>query len=248
MTQESDLQKAQAELQLEQTRGETLKAQTANAQLKSQLADAQIEEIKKETALATEKLESARKLAELSIKETKWIYPRIILIIAIWDILWSFIFLFFLYRYWPAATTTSALFSSDVLKVAALSGGAGGAVYASWAVVWHIEKADFEEHYVLWYFLRPFIGLGLGVIVVLLVLGGLLILTVNTGTGSPNLYGVAGVAALTGIAQARIIFKLDDLAKNLFSSSQTQKGTGTGTSGGTGGATVAPAKPSQKSS
>ena len=72
------------------------------------------------------------------------------------------------------------------------------------------------------YFVKPFIGASLGLIVYFLIRGGFFSFTAE-GEGKLNPYGIAGISALVGIFTSNIMVRLREIMKQAFGSSKEKE-------------------------
>ena len=115
--------------------------------------------------------------------------------------------LFGLIDWTPSAATA-------LLALVVLAGTLGGLVFTATSFSTHVAKNDFGTSWQWWYVLRPFTGAGLALITYLLIRGQLLGL--NGPSEDLNPYGVAGLAALTGLFSKQAITKLGEVFDTLF--------------------------------
>ena len=83
-------------------------------------------------------------------------------------------------------------------------------------------KKDFDRAYIPWYFVRPVIGMTLGLIFYFILRGGLFVMELGTDESSMqpfNLWSIAAVSALVGLFSKNAVEKLRELFNTLF---QTQ--------------------------
>ena len=179
-------------------------------------------EVAMEQALLTDKRRDLKQdIKNENIRGLRWIYPRIIGIATIYLSTVSLVMLAVLLYVWPTSVSTNPIADPLVILLAALAGGLGGAVYATFSMIYHLGDGSTESSYVLWYFMRPVIGLVLGVVVFFVVRGGLLVITVSQV--DLNLYGVAGISALAGISARQMMTKLREVLNSIFGMEQVNQ-------------------------
>ena len=104
------------------------------------------------------------------------------------------------------------------LMIVVLSGALGGYAHLSITFSYFVGQGKLDRAWAWWYFLRPFIGIAMAVILYFIVRGGLL-----AGAGEPaatsvlSPYGVGALAGLAGLFSKLATDKLRQLFKNLFS-------------------------------
>jgi hypothetical protein len=217
--------------ELEKVKGEVDKLKKAveklSADTPDQQANKEIEKHQAELKVDKEK--------EIGLRTANWIYPAPIWVTAVYCVVALIITLYFVIS---QTVNVKVPFDIDanfglLMKISLFWGALGGAGYAAWALVYHLEVPDFKERYLLWYYLRPFIGAALGLVAVLLILGGLLILTTgsknNDGTtaSSINVYLLLAISALAGIAQKPLINKISEISGTVFTKQEDKTTTTT---------------------
>jgi hypothetical protein len=176
--------------------------------------------------------------------------------VAAYVVAMFFVTLYFLIALWPPAASAGpgappaaihfpwgdAALGSDVrlILLAAIAGALGAYVHLATSFADYAGNESLTVNWVWWYVLRPFIGMALAEIVYLALRGGLL----SAGTasdGAINPYGVAAVAALTGLFSKQATDKLREVFETLFRTQQkverkdglpTTTGTATGAAAG----------------
>jgi hypothetical protein len=102
-----------------------------------------------------------------------------------------------------------------LMLVMIIVGAVGACIFSLWAIAHHLgAKKDFDESWLAWYLLRPFIGAGLALIFYFLLRGG--ILTIGADLQNLNLVVVAGLSGLVGMFSEQALHKLHDLADTTF--------------------------------
>jgi hypothetical protein len=103
--------------------------------------------------------------------------------------------------------------------VVALSGAIGSSIQAAKSFAMHMGEGDFKAGYVAWYFLRFPIGIGLALLTYLVIRGGFLAGSFSESAvvaKSINPFGIAAVAALTGMFAREASDKLSEIFLNIF--------------------------------
>lgn len=107
-----------------------------------------------------------------------------------------------------------------LMLIAVLAGALGAYVHLA------TSFADFSGNEMLtmswgwWYLLRPFIGMALAEVVYLSLRGGLLSASGDSVAGAISPYGVAAIAALTGLFSRQATDKLQETFETLFRTQQ----------------------------
>jgi hypothetical protein len=100
------------------------------------------------------------------------------------------------------------------LLIVTLAGALGSYVHLATSFAEYVGNRAFLWSWGLWYFLRPFIGMALAVILYFAIRGGLI--TGTGGTETLNLYGVAALAGLAGMFSKQATDKLREVFENFF--------------------------------
>lgn len=103
--------------------------------------------------------------------------------------------------------------------VVALSGAIGSSIQAAKSFAKHMGDGDFKDAYVAWYFLRFPVGIGLALLTYLVIRGGFLAGSFSQSAEvakSINPFGIAAVAALTGMFAREASDKLSEIFLNIF--------------------------------
>ena len=178
------------------------------------------EEVEEQARLADERRDEEQRIKNEDIRGIHWIYSRVTEVAVVYLSIVSLVMLAALIYVWPASASTGPIADPLVILLAALAGGLGGAVYATFSMIYHLGEGTAESSYVLWYFMRPVIGLVLGVIMFFVVRGGLLVVTVSQV--DLNLYGVVGISALAGISARHMMTKLRDALDSIFGAEEAK--------------------------
>lgn len=102
-----------------------------------------------------------------------------------------------------------------IFVVIVAAGGVGGAIHSLRSLMWYVGTRSLLWSWVLMYCLLPVIGALLATIFYVVLRGGLL--TVQTSSGSLNVYGFAAVGALVGLFSEQAAAKLKDVFSAMFS-------------------------------
>ncbi len=114
-----------------------------------------------------------------------------------------------LVRVWPGQGSESQ--EARYLLTTALAGALGSFIHLATSFVDYAGKKSLTESWAWWYFLRPGIGAALAVVVYFVVRAGL----ISPGEASLNPYGVASVAALSGMFSKQATDKLQETFENI---------------------------------
>lgn len=104
-------------------------------------------------------------------------------------------------------------------------GAIGSYIHAATSFADFVGNDDFIESWTIWYILRPFIGVGLALVVYAAIRGGLLLLVTGgvTEASKINPFGVAAIAGLTGMFSKQAADKLNEVFSTIFKSSGDEK-------------------------
>ena len=99
-------------------------------------------------------------------------------------------------------------------------GGLGGVTHIIRSFYKHVFQKTFEDDSLWWYIFRPFTSIVLGIISYLLIVGGLM----SLGNIAEIDYGKSimlycGIAFLAGFSFTQFFNKLEEIAKNIFTTS-----------------------------
>jgi hypothetical protein len=95
-----------------------------------------------------------------------------------------------------------------------LAGSLGACVHALRSISWYVGNRAFVTSWLLYYYLRPFIGAGLALIFYFVVRGGFFSPTANFSETSP--FGFCALATLIGLFSENAVLKLKDIADVFF--------------------------------
>jgi hypothetical protein len=121
---------------------------------------------------------------------------------------------YFLVKLWPLGDQQTVPLDIRLLLVAPLAGALGASVHLATSFADFAGNERLSASWTWWYIFRPFIGMALAEIVYLAIRGGLF----NTSAGAPNVnpYGVAAIAALTGLFSRQATDKLREVFETIF--------------------------------
>lgn len=108
-----------------------------------------------------------------------------------------------------------------LILIVILSGALGGSIHAASSFVTFVGNRQFFRSWILWYALRPFIGMALALIFYFFLRGGLFSAGADVSTVNP--FGVATIAGITGMFSKQAIDKLKELFDTMFGSSEDEK-------------------------
>jgi hypothetical protein len=116
-----------------------------------------------------------------------------------------------------------------LLLLVMVAGCLGSYLHSATSFADFVGNRQFKQSWLWWYVLRPFIGLGLALTVYFAVRGGLLLIIINSNNvdinsaKNINPFGVAAVAALTGMFSKQAADKLAEVFSTLFRSAGDEK-------------------------
>jgi hypothetical protein len=110
--------------------------------------------------------------------------------------------------------TWSPSTDAALLALVGVAGVLGSLLHTMNSFAVHVADNDFRPSWNWWYLIRPLVGAGLALLTYLLIRGQLLGL--NGPTTDLNPYGVAGLAALTGLFSKQAVTKLGEVFDTLF--------------------------------
>ena len=134
----------------------------------------------------------------------------------------------------PATGTTVSLFTFAVdlhpetrlLLIAILAGALGSYIHAATSFSTYVGNRTLVKSWILWYYLRPFIGAGLALMFYFLLRGGLLLLVTNSQSHEEvSDFGIAAVASLAGMFSKQATDKLREVFDSLFKAAGDQERT-----------------------
>lgn len=121
--------------------------------------------------------------------------------------------------------TFSASFEQRLILIVLLAGGLGAYIHAASSLADFVGNQKFQESWVLWYVLRPLIGMALAVVLYVVFRAGFL--SVSAASSEVvNIYGITAIAALAGLFSKQAADKLNEIFTTAF---RTAKGLGDAT-------------------
>jgi hypothetical protein len=148
--------------------------------------------------------------------------------LGVYVILMFFFLLYLLVNTWPIGTKpdeSATLFWVPVklpseirfMFVAAIAGALGSYVHLATSFADYAGNEKLTTNWTWWYILRPFIGTALAEVVYLALRGGLLNASAGDNANTAiSPYGVAALAALTGLFSRQATDKLQEVFETLF--------------------------------
>ncbi len=106
-----------------------------------------------------------------------------------------------------------------LLLVVVFAALVGAFVHSFASIAWHRAHDALEERWATWYITRPFIGVGLALLIYFLLRAGFL--NFSTEASSINLYGVAAISGIAGMFTQKATEKLRDLADALLMTTES---------------------------
>ena len=107
---------------------------------------------------------------------------------------------------------------SRMIIVVLLTGALGSIIHLISSFVKYVGTKTFEKNWIIWYILRPFIGMGLALTFYFTLRGGLL--SANTSSEELNVYGIVTITTLAGMFSKQATEKLNELFENIFKTDQ----------------------------
>ena len=116
---------------------------------------------------------------------------------------------------WPGGVPLAVPTDIRFLITAALAGALGSFIHLSTSFVSYVGTGSLQQSWALWYFLRPGIGAALALVVYFALHAGLVSGAGDTSAAALNPYGVAAVAALSGMFSKQATEKLREIFENI---------------------------------
>lgn len=141
---------------------------------------------------------------------------RMIIILAIYYIVMSILFVWAIFRLWPEPNATGTLKITDLslTLLVILMGAIGSIIQSVSSFVKYTGARKLLRSWFLYYLFRPIEGSGLALIVYLLFRVGIV---GNMGTTAQiNIYAILGISGLTGLFSKQAIEKLREVFETLF--------------------------------
>ncbi len=107
----------------------------------------------------------------------------------------------------------------NILVLILFIGALGASLHALTSLAEYVGNRQFELSWMLWYFLRPFVGATLALLFYFVLRAGFLPQSPDMST----LYGILAVAGLIGLFSKQALYKLSDLFDVLFQSDKERK-------------------------
>jgi hypothetical protein len=104
-----------------------------------------------------------------------------------------------------------------MILIVIVSGALGSFVHAATSFGTYVGNQRIYASWIWWYVLRPFLGMGLALILYYVVYGGLLSTGVSAETVNP--FGIAAIAGMTGMFAKQATDKLNETFTTLFKTS-----------------------------
>ena len=101
-----------------------------------------------------------------------------------------------------------------LIIVVALAGALGALVHGIRSLAWYVAKRKFEESWLLWYLMLPFVGSVLAFIFYVVIRAGFFAPGADVSQTSP--YGFVALAGLVGMFSEQAVLKLKDVANTLL--------------------------------
>lgn len=124
--------------------------------------------------------------------------------------------------FWFGRLCLGTSLEERLLLLVIVAGALGSYIHSATSYTDYRGNRQFNPSWMLWYLLRPLMGVCLALVVYFAVRGGLLLLVVNgseaTEARNINPFGVAAVAGLTGMFSKQAADKLAEVFTTLFKS------------------------------
>ena len=123
---------------------------------------------------------------------------------------------------WREVPTT---LEERLLLLVIVMGALGSYIHAATSFADFVGNRQFAKSWTVWYLLRPFIGVGLALVIYAAVRGGLLSMVIAEGVEADeiNPFGIAALAGLTGMFSKQAADKLNEVFSTLFKSEGDKK-------------------------
>jgi hypothetical protein len=121
---------------------------------------------------------------------------------------------------WPGASLINVPADIRFLITAALAGALGSCIHLATSFVSYAGHSSLHRSWAVWYLLRPGIGAALALVVYFALHAGLV---GGSGEAALNPYGVASVAALSGMFSKQATEKLREIFENICATSALEK-------------------------
>ena len=124
--------------------------------------------------------------------------------------------IYFLVKLWPTGGQQTIPLDIRLLLIAPLAGALGAYVHLATSFADYAGNERLTASWTWWYVFRPFIGMALAEIVYLAIRGGFFSAEAAGTPNAINPYGIAAVAALTGLFSRQATDKLREVFETLF--------------------------------
>lgn len=103
---------------------------------------------------------------------------------------------------------------TELLLLVMVCGGLGATLHAIYSFCDYVGNRRFQLSWTVWYLGRLPVGMAVALVLYLTLRGGFT--GFSSGVNDLNLYGVAGLAALTGMFSRQAVTKLSEIANTIF--------------------------------
>jgi hypothetical protein len=107
-----------------------------------------------------------------------------------------------------------ASFDGRLILIVLIAGGLGAYVHAASSLADYVGNQKFATSWILWYLLRPFIGMSLALVLYVVVRAGFI--SVTAASSDINIYGIAAIAAMAGLFSKQAADKLNEVFTTAF--------------------------------
>lgn len=122
--------------------------------------------------------------------------------------------LYSLWRGGPVDPSTGKVDELKLILVVMIAGALGSYVHAATSFADFVGNRRLAASWVWWYFLRPFIGVALALVMYFAIRGGLL--PMGADVGAVSLFGIAAISALAGMFSKQATDKLKEVFDTFF--------------------------------
>lgn len=138
------------------------------------------------------------------------------LALASYIVLLNFALTIALVRFWPSATAAGVSpEEARFLITAALAGALGSSIHLATSFVEYAGCSNLVQSWGWWYVMRPGIGSALAIIVYFVLRAGLITGAGQQATANLNPFGIASVAALSGMFSKQALQKLREVFEQI---------------------------------
>ena len=179
-----------------------------------------------------EKLAKDKNNQQISHDSRIWI----IFVLGFYFFILSFLFLFVVIKVWPVSDSAKLLigvgkfimiYIGSELKLIFIVisiGALGSLIHAMTSFATYIGNRQFAKSWILWFILRPFIGMQLALIFYFVIRGGFF--TLSADVEAVSTFGIAGLSGLVGMFSKQAIDKLREVFENFFKTTKPDQRTG----------------------